>query len=189
MRYYHTFHNYRIFFFPESLPSVGLFVHGHFPIGAVKQINIIFYSPLLSVYNITLLTANIIFSLWETPSQTQSHIRTNYKRMVWRKSIKKKKKIISVLGFKRDNKHLKLGRSGWRLERPAAWSVGQWSVVDYLPVSLSLSFSRLSLFSFLFFFYFLFFIFFIKFGIRLNGVSFLVGLICSWRGPKAPNMI
>ena len=93
MRYYNTFHNYRIFFFPESLPSVGLFVHVHFPIGVVKQINIILYyflQPLLSVYNITLLTANIISSLWETDSQTQSHIRTNYKRMVWRKSIKEK---------------------------------------------------------------------------------------------------
>ena len=53
------FSNYWIFF-PESIPSVGLFVH--VPIVAVKQMSIILYyflQPLLFVYNITLLTANI----------------------------------------------------------------------------------------------------------------------------------
>lgn len=35
---------------------------------------------------------------------------------------------ISVLVFERENKYLKLGRLGWRLERPAlevGWAVGE----------------------------------------------------------------
>ena len=64
------------------------------------------------------------------------------------------------------------------MERPTAWSVGSgWCLWLWL---------MLVCLSVLFFLY-------ILFGIRLNGVSFLVGLgprlICSWRGPKAPNMI
>ena len=38
------------------------------------------------------------------------------------------RKIISILGFERENKYLKLGRLGWRLERPAlevGWAVGE----------------------------------------------------------------
>ena len=70
------------------------------------------------------------------------------------------------------------------MERPTTWSVASgcgWCLIVSLPPSLSLSLSL----SILFFFFFL--------GIKLNGVSFLVGLgpglICSGRGPKAPNMI
>ena len=147
--------------------------------------NIILYyflQPLLSAYNITLLTANIIFSLWETDSQTQSHINRLIIHILNSQSTSKKKKknttityshklqtysvekepqrkIILVLGFKRDNKYLKLGRSEWRGRRRGRWVSGQWLwlMLDYLPLSLSLCLSSVSLFfSFLFYFLFIF---------------------------------
>ena len=63
------------------------------------------------------------------------------------------RKIILVLGFKRDNKYLKLGRSEWRGRRRGRWVSGQWLwlMLDYLPLSLSLCLSSVSLFFFIFY--------------------------------------
>ena len=172
MRYYHTFHNYRIFFSLNQYPLLWVsFVH--VLIVAVQQINIILYyfsQPLLSVYNITLLTAKMIYRLTNTITDSQinySHIqftiilnKNKHYNQIFTQTVKygaekkHQRKIISALGFERDNKYLKLGRLGWRLERPAA-VVGR--LYQYLPVSLSLSLSSVSIFSFFFFFSFSFF--------------------------------
>ena len=70
------------------------------------------------------------------------------------------------------------GVGSWRSWRHGQWVGGRWLMLDNLSVSPLSSSSSSFFFNF-------------KFGIRLDGLSFLVGLgpglICSWRGggPKA----